>query len=208
MSTLDQILIPVVNFIESTITSLGAPGIVLLMAIESANIPLPSEAIMTFAGYLVSKGVMNFHVASFAGAIGCVVGSVPSYYLGYFGGRPFIERYGKWFLISKKDLELADQWSQKYGDWAFFICRMLPIVRTFISTPAGILKANFPVFIMFTFLGSLIWCYFLTFIGVKFGENKEFFVDIWHKFDYAIAGIFLILFCIYVYRHIKHLKNS
>ncbi|OGI02529.1 MAG: alkaline phosphatase [Candidatus Melainabacteria bacterium GWF2_37_15] len=208
MSYLDTILVPIINYIETTITNLGEFGIVMLMAIESANIPLPSEAILPFAGYLVSKGVMGFHAASFAGAFGCVVGSIPSYYLGYFGGRPFVEKYGKWFLVSKKDLEMADRWTEKYGDWAFFICRMLPVVRTFISLPAGILKANFPRFIFFTFLGSLIWSYLLVYVGVKLGEHRETLSAIWHKFDYAIVGVLLILFIIYVKRHIKHLKES
>lgn len=208
MSHLDQVLIPVINFIEHTITCMGPWGIVLLMAIESANIPLPSEAILPFAGYLVSKGLLGFHVASFAGAVGCVVGSAPSYYLGYFGGRPFVEKYGKWFLVSRRDLEIADKWTEKYGDWAFFICRMLPVVRTFISLPAGILKANFPRFILFTFAGSLIWSYLLVYVGVKLGEHREMLSKVWHKFDYAIVGILLVLFVIYVYRHLKHLKDS
>ena len=208
MSALDQILIPLVNVIEHTISGAGALGIGLLMAIESANIPLPSEAVLPFAGYLVSKGVMNIHTASFAGAVGCVIGSVPSYYLGYFGGRPFVEKYGKWFLISKKDLETADKWIEKYGDGSFFICRMLPVVRTFISLPAGILKANFPRFILFTFIGSLIWSYLLVFAGIKLGEHREMFSAVWHKFDYTIIGILLILFVIYVYKHVKHLNES
>jgi membrane protein DedA with SNARE-associated domain len=208
MSVLDTILLPIVNFIELTITGMGPMGVALLMAIESANIPLPSEAILPFAGYLVSKNAMGFHEASFAGAFGCVIGSIPSYYLGYFGGRPFVEKYGKWFLISKKDLEIADKWTEKYGDWAFFICRMLPIVRTFISLPAGILRANFPKFITFTFIGSLIWSYFLVYVGLKLGEHREMFSAIWHKFDYAIAGTLLLLFGIYIYKHVKHLQES
>ena len=142
MEFLHSILGQVFGWIEQTITAMGPWGVVLLMAIESCNIHLPSEAILPFAGYLVSKGVMSIHTAAFAGAFGCVLGSIPSYYLGYFGGRPFIEKYGKWFLISKKDLDAADKWSQKYGEWAFFICRMLPVVRTFISLPAGILSCR------------------------------------------------------------------
>lgn len=208
MSSLDAILVPIIKYIETTITDLGPLGVVMLMAIESANIPLPSEAILPFAGYLVSKGSMNFHIASFAGAFGCVVGSIPSYYLGYFGGRPFVEKYGKWFLISKKDLEMADKWTSKYGDWTFFICRMLPVVRTFISLPAGILKANFARFISLTFLGSLIWSYLLVYVGVKLGEHREALKNLWHKFDYAIVGILFILFAIYVYKHVKHLKEE
>ena len=208
MSHLDAILAPVVNYIQTTISGMGPFGVVMLMAIESCNIPLPSEAILPFAGYLVSKGVFSIHAAAFAGAFGCVVGSIPSYYLGYFGGRPFVEKYGKWFLISKKDLELADRWTEKYGDMSFFICRMLPVVRTFISLPAGILKANFPRFIAFTFIGSLVWSYLLVYVGVKFGENMEIFKDIWHKFDYAIVAIILVLGILYIARHIKHLKES
>lgn len=208
MSILDTILVPIVQFIETTVTNLGPLGVIALMAIESCNIPLPSEAILPFAGYLVSNGVFDIHTAAFAGAFGCVVGSVPSYYLGYFGGRPFVEKYGKWFLISKRDLEIADKWAEKYGDLAFFICRMLPVVRTFISLPAGILKANYPRFIAYTFLGSLIWSYFLVYVGVKLGQHREVFKAFWHKFDYAIVGIILVLGVLYVYRHIKHLKES
>jgi len=208
MSALDSVLIPIINFIEVTIRNMGPFGITLLMAIESANIPLPSEAILPFAGYLVSINVLNFHVAAWAGAFGCVVGSVPSYYLGYFGGRPFVEKYGKWFLVSRKDLDTADRWTQKYGDAAFFICRMLPVVRTFISLPAGILKANFSRFISYTFLGSLIWSYVLVFVGFKLGEHREQLKAIWHQFDILIVGILFILFVIYIYRHVKHLKES
>lgn len=208
MSGLDAVLVPIIKFIETTISNMGPLGIVLLMAIESANIPLPSEAILPFAGYLVSIGSLNFHVAAFAGAFGCVVGSIPSYYLGYFGGRPFVEKYGKWFLISKRDLDTADRWTEKYGDWAFFLCRMLPVVRTFISLPAGILRAHFPRFITFTFIGSLIWSYVLVFVGLKLGEHREQLKAIWHEFDILIVGILFILFVIYVYKHVKHLKES
>lgn len=207
MSSLDTLLAPIIGYIQLTITHFGAFGVAILMAIESANIPLPSEAILPFAGYLVSINKMNFHLACFAGAIGCVIGSIPSYYLGYYGGRPFVEKYGKWFLISKRDLELADKWSTKYGDAAFFLCRMLPVVRTFISVPAGILKANFSKFIFFTFLGSLIWSYFLVFVGVKLGENIELFKGFWHKFDFIIVGVLLCLFIAYIVRHIKHLQE-
>ncbi len=208
MSMLDSVLAPVVNFIEHAIGTMGPFGVAMLMAIESCNIPLPSEAILPFAGYLVSKGHMSIHVAAFAGAIGCVIGSIPSYYLGYFGGRPFVEKYGKWFLVSKHDLEMADKWEQKYGNWAFFLCRMLPIVRTFISLPAGILKADLKKFITLTFLGSLIWSYPLVFAGMKLGEHSEVLKVFWHKFDTSIAAILVILFVLYLIHHFKHLKDS
>lgn len=205
---IDSLLLWLSETMEHIITVLGPWGVSLLMAIESCNIPLPSEAVLPFAGILVNKGVMNFHIAAIFGAIGCVLGSIPSYYLGYFGGRPFVEKYGKYFLISQKDLEDADKWVDKYGDWAFFICRMLPVIRTFISFPAGILRARKRVFFTLTFLGSLLWCYVLVFVGVKMGENMEALKSIWHKFDAVIILACLILGGIYVYEHIKNLKNS
>ena len=205
---LDSILTALISWIESVITAMGPAGIALLMAIESCNIPLPSEAILPFAGYLVSKGEMGFHVAAFAGAAGCVVGSVPSYYIGYFGGRTFVEKYGKYFLVSKKDLVEADKWVDKYGDWAFFICRMLPVIRTFISLPAGILKARKRTFFTLTFLGSWAWSYFLVFVGVKLGQNLDKLKSIWHKFDIVIILVCLILGGIYIYKHLKHLKED
>lgn len=208
MSVLDSVLVPVVNFIQHTISTMGPLGVSLLMAIESCNVPLPSEAILPFAGYLVSKGTFSIHAAAFAGAFGCVLGSIPSYYLGYFGGRPFVEKYGKWFLISKHDLEMADKWEQKYGNLAFFICRMLPIVRTFISLPAGILKADLKQFVLFTFLGSLIWSYPLVYVGMKLGEHSEALKHFWHKFDLAIVLVLGVLFILYLRNHFKHLKDS
>ena len=205
---IDRLLLWLSETMEHIITVLGPWGVSLLMAIESCNIPLPSEAVLPFAGILVNKGVMNFHIAAIFGAIGCVLGSIPSYYLGYFGGRPFVEKYGKYFLVSQKDLEDADKWVDKYGDWAFFICRMLPVIRTFISFPAGILRARKRIFFTLTFLGSLLWCYVLVFVGVKMGENIEALKSIWHKFDAIIIVACLILGGIYIYKHIKHLKNS
>ncbi len=205
---LDTILAGLINWIEHVITAMGPSGIALLMAIESCNIPLPSEAVLPFAGYLVSKGEMGFHVAAFAGAIGCVIGSIPSYYIGYFGGRTFVEKYGKYFLVSKKDLEDADRWVEKYGDWAFFLCRMLPVIRTFISLPAGILRARKRVFFLLTFLGSLVWSYVLVYVGVKLGEHLDKLKSIWHKFDAVIILVCVVLGAIYIYKHLKHLKES
>ena len=208
MEFINAILAHLISWIEHVITLMGPAGVALLMAIESCNITITSEAVLPFAGYIVSKGEMNFHVAAFASAIGCVLGSLPSYYIGYFGGRTFVEKYGKYFLVSKKDLEEADKWVEKYGDWAFFLCRMLPVVRTFISLPAGILRAKKRFFFTFTFLGSLVWSYLLIYAGVKLGQNMEAFKHIWHKFDILIIAIFAILGGLYVYKHIKHLKES
>lgn len=200
---LHQYIDPILEMIASGVEAWGYWGIILMMAIESANIPLPSEAIMPTAGILVQQGKMDFHLAALAGAVGCVVGSIPSYFLGMKGGRPFLEKYGRWFLLKTKDLEKADKWVNKYGDMTFFICRMLPVVRTFISFPAGVLKAHFLMFCIFTFIGSWIWCYFLTWVGVQFGANMEMFRDIWHKFDIAIVVFCVAGFGYYLYHHLK-----
>lgn len=201
---LHQLIDPILVMIRDMVAQWGYVGVAVMMAIESANIPLPSEAIMPTAGILVQQGKMNVHLAALAGAVGCLLGSIPSYFLGMKGGRPFVEKYGKWILVSEKDLQAADRWVDKYGDWAFFICRMLPVVRTFISFPAGMLRAHFGIFCLFTFVGSLIWCYFLTWVGMKFGENMEMFTDIWHKFDVAIVAVCVAGFGWYLWRHLKH----
>jgi membrane protein DedA with SNARE-associated domain len=208
MEFFHAILEMAMGFIHGTINSLSYFGIILLMAVESANVPLPSEFILPYAGFMVQQGQLDFHLAALAGAIGCVVGSVPCYWLGYYGGRPFVRKYGKWLLLTEHDLETAEKWTAKYGDATFFFCRMLPVVRTFISTPAGVLKANFWPFVIFTFVGSWIWSYGLVWAGVYFGENLEAFKEIWHKFDYAIIGVLVVLGCLYIWKHVKHFRES
>lgn len=200
---LHQYIDPILEWIKNGVEQGGYLAVIIMMAIESANIPLPSEAIMPTAGILVQQGKMDIHLAALAGAVGCVIGSIPSYFLGMWGGRPFLEKYGRYFLLKSRDLELADKWVNKYGDVVFFICRMLPVVRTFISFPAGVLKAHFVMFTVFTFIGSLVWCYFLTWVGIKFGENMEMFRDYWHKFDIAIVLFCVLGFGYYLYHHLK-----
>lgn len=201
---LHQLIDPILQMIRNGVEVWGYPGVALMMAIESANIPLPSEAIMPTAGILVQQKLMNFHLAALAGAFGCLLGSIPSYFLGLIGGRPFLQKYGRFLLLREKDMEIADQWVDKYGDITFFVCRMLPVVRTFISFPAGVLRAHFGMFCFFTFLGSLIWCYFLTWVGIVFGSNMEAFVKIWHKFDIAIVLLVVAAFAFYLNRHLRH----
>jgi len=201
---LHHLIDPILIMIKDGVAAWGYWAVILMMAIESANIPLPSEAIMPTAGILVHQHKMDLHLAALAGAVGCVIGSVPSYFLGLYGGRPFLTKYGKYFLLREKDMELADKWVTKYGTIVFFICRMLPVVRTFISFPAGVLKAPFGMFITYTFVGSLIWCYLLTYVGIVFGQNMEVFTDIWHKFDLAIVAVCAAGFGYYLYRHLKH----
>src|SRR4030042_438655 len=165
------ILSAIATWIMSVISALGYGGVILLMAIESANIPLPSEIIMPFSGFLVAQGQFNLWLVGLAGAIGCVIGSILSYWLGMVGGRPLIEKYGKYILISHHDLDLADSWFQKRGELTVFIGRLLPVIRTFISFPAGIAKMHFWRFVIYSFLGSLPWCLALAYVGQKMGEN-------------------------------------
>jgi membrane protein DedA with SNARE-associated domain len=201
---LHQFIDPILHMIRDGVAQWGYAGVVMMMAIESANVPLPSEAIMPTAGLLVQEGKMNIHLAALAGAVGCLLGSIPSYFLGLWGGRPFLKKYGRYLLLREKDMDLADAWVDKFGDIVFFLCRMLPIVRTFISFPAGVLKAHFGMFCLFTFVGSLAWCYFLTWVGIQFGQNMEMFTSLWHKFDVAIALVVVAGFGYYLYRHLKH----
>jgi len=193
------------SFIISIISSGGYPGVIFLMAIESACIPLPSEIIMPFSGYLVFRGEFDLFWVGLAGSFGCVVGSVPAYYLGLYGGRPLIEKYGKYVLVSHHDLDLADRWFAHYGDWAIFFSRLLPVVRTFISFPAGVAKMNVPRFIVYTFVGSFPWCLGLAYIGMKLGENWDTLGVYFHKFDIVI-GILIAAGAIYYIWH--HLKNQ
>jgi membrane protein DedA with SNARE-associated domain len=200
---LEKIIAILAAWIMGVISTMGYGGIVLLMAIESACIPLPSEIIMPFAGFLVFKGEMLLWAVALAGALGCVLGSIPAYYLGMLGGRPLVEKYGKWVLISPKDLNWADQAFAKHGDIIIFIGRLLPAVRTFIAFPAGVARMPMGKFVSYTFVGSLIWCYLLAFAGFKMGENWESLKVYFHQFHHviAIAGVIFVVW--YVRRHFK-----
>jgi len=170
---------------------MGYPGILLTMGIESACIPLPSEIIMPFSGSLVSGGRFSMLGVSLAGAFGCVVGSTASYAAGYYGGRAFLEKYGKYILLSKKEIDDAERWTTKYGDIAIFVSRLLPVIRTFISLPAGIARMNFAKFVLYTFLGSLAWCWTLAYVGKMLGDNWDTLGKYFHQADLVI-GILII----------------
>ena len=201
---LEKIIAVLATWIMGVISSMGYSGIVLLMGIESACIPLPSEIIMPFAGFLVFKGEMTLWGVAFAGAIGCVVGSIPAYYLGMYGGRPLVEKYGKWVLISHKDLNWADKAFEKHGEIIIFIGRLLPAVRTFIAFPAGVARMNMTKFVVYTFVGSLIWCYLLALAGFKMGENWESLKVYFHEFHYVIAAAGAVFVVWYLRRHFKN----
>ncbi len=199
------------GIIVATISLMGYWGIVLLMAIESACIPLPSEIIMPFSGYLVSTGQMNLWLVAIAGAVGCVVGSMVAYWAGMYGGRPLIEKYGRYVLVSKHDLDIADRWFGKYGEAIVFTARLLPAIRTFIAFPAGVARMNIPRFIFYTFAGSLPWCLGLAYVGQKLGEqwNKDETLRTWfHRFDFVIGIIAVVLASWWIWRHVKHLRQD
>jgi membrane protein DedA with SNARE-associated domain len=199
------------GFIVATISALGYWGVVLLMAIESACIPLPSEIIMPFAGYLVSRGEMNIWGVGIAGAIGCVLGSLVAYWVGMYGGRPLIEKYGRYVLISRQDLAMADRWFGRYGEAIVFTARLLPAIRTFIAFPAGVARMNLTRFVLYTFAGSLPWCLGLAYVGQKLGEkwNKdETLKTYFHRFDFLIGIVGLLAVIWWVRRHLKHLKED
>lgn len=207
-----------VQLVAFLTTHISWIGVFFVMAVESANIPIPSEITMPLAGWLLVKGTIDnplqgtplqaFVIGGLIGALGCLFGSIVNYGVGYYGGRPFVERFGKYILISPRDIARADQWFKRWGDWASFISRLLPVVRTFISFPAGMLRVNFPRFAVLTFVGSFIWCGVLALAGFIAGENYEQIRNVMRPFDYPIAGIFLVLLIYYVYRHIRHGRAS
>ncbi|MGQ9705908.1 MAG: DedA family protein [bacterium] len=199
----EKLIAPIVKWILNVISSLGYSGIVILMTIESACVPLPSEIIMPFSGYLAFTGRFNIHLASIAGAVGCAVGSTLSYISGYYGGRPLIERYGRFILISKHELDRADMFFIRFGSSAVFIARLLPIIRTFISLPAGISKMPFTRFIVYSFIGSIPWCYALAYTGKILGENWLIIKNYIHKFDILIAIFIVALIVLFIIYKIK-----
>ena len=180
------------------------------MAIESACIPLPSEIIMPLAGWMLIKEpglpVSYVLVAGFYGGLGCTIGSLVAYVAGMRGGRPFLEKYGKYVLISHHDLALADRWFAKSGSWAAFVSRLLPVVRTFISLPAGIARTHLVKFLVYTFIGSFIWCTALAYGGYLLGEHWERLRAGMRPFDPPIIAIIIVLIAFYVYRHLKQAK--
>lgn len=192
------------GFCVAVMGAFGYAGIALLMGIESACIPLPSELIMPYAGALcdpqaaAALGGPNFTLwaAALAGALGCNLGSEVAYWVGALGGRKAIERYGRYVLMSPHELAIADRWFEKRGEWIVLGSRLLPVIRTFIAFPAGVARMNRVKFHVFTFVGSLPWCYALAWVGFQLGVdwNKEdsWFKQALHRFDKVIVGVILI----------------
>jgi membrane protein DedA with SNARE-associated domain len=187
MDIIHQFLALLSTFVIWAISSLGYAGIVVAMALESACIPLPSEVIMPFAGYLVSQGRFSLWGVTLAGGIGCALGSAAAYAAGAYGGRAFILKYGRYVLISPKEVERADRWFARYGILATFISRLLPVIRTFISLPAGIAHIPFGRFLLYALLGSLPWCWVLAYAGFLLGEHWDRVGGVLRSLDVVIV---------------------
>jgi membrane protein DedA with SNARE-associated domain len=200
----EKILSWLAGIVISVISASGYVGVMLLMAIESACIPLPSEIIMPFAGYLVYTGRFNLFWAATAGALGCNLGSVIAYEIGCYGGRPLVEKYGRYIWLSRHDLEMADRFFGRFGSAAVFIGRLLPVIRTFIALPAGLARMPRLRFHLYTFAGSWPWCFGLAWIGMKLGEqwNKdERLRHVLHRLDAVILVLLLIGLIFFVRSH-------
>ena len=192
LPVLASITDPLVEFAVNVVGDLGLWGIFLLMAPESACLPIPSEATMLFAGFNVHEGEYSLFAAVAVGSIANLVGSWVAYALGYYGRLELLEKHGKKLHIKPSHLQQADRWFEKYGDFAVFFSRMLPIVRTFISLPAGVARMPFWRFSILTLAGCIPWVLMLTFIGQQVGANWEDWKDSLHYVDYAVAAIIVL----------------
>lgn len=205
---LEHILEIVGTFIIDIISRLGYVGIAALMAIDSANIPVPSEITMPFAGYLVTTGRFTFWGAVMAGTIGSTVGSLISYWIGVKGGRAFVEKYGKFVLISKRDLARGDRLFAKWGNAIAFFARVVPVVRTFISLPAGITRMPIMQFTIYTFAGSLLWSWVLVYFGQVVGENYAQVRERFHGIDVVVVILLALLFVAWVVHFIREIRQE
>ena len=211
---MNQIISIVTNIIISVISTTGYAGIFLLMAAESALIPIPSEITMTFGGYHASTGNFNLYFVMIVGALANLFGSWLAYWFGYWGEKHIvlnlIKKYGKYLLVSEHEFEKSEKWFRRYGERITFFSRVLPVIRTFISLPAGIAKMNFWKFSIFTFIGSLIWSGFLTYIGYVLGKNWNSLHPYYQKFEYLIVGGIILLGVYFIWHKLgqMNIKNK
>ncbi len=203
---LDSLLAPIAAWIVAVISALGYAGVAGLMAVESACIPLPSEVIMPFAGFLASTGRFSLALAATAGAVGCNIGSTLAYAVGARGGRPLVERWGRYVLLSPADLDRAERFFRRFGSPAVLVGRLLPVVRTFIALPAGIARMPQLPFQLYTFGGSWPWCYALAYVGFLLGERWNSDPRLraaMHRFDLAIVALLVLGLGWFVWRHLR-----
>lgn len=198
---IEQISAHLLQFSSWAMSSLGYGGVLLLMAIESACIPFPSEIIMPLAGYLAYMGRFNIYMAATVGALGCNVGSLLAYEVGSYGGRPLVEKYGRYVLLKAHDLEITDRLFHKYGEITILLSRMLPVIRTFIALPAGIARMPRAKFHLYTFVGSWPWCFLLAYAGMKLAQRWDTLGKYFHEFDKVIAAIIVAGVVWFVWTH-------
>ena len=208
---IEKILGWLAGIIIAVISSGGYLGIVLLMAIESACVPLPSEIIMPFAGYLVSTGRFDLFLAATAGAIGCNLGSIVAYEIGKRGGRPLALRWGKYVLVGPGEIDAADRFFARYGSIAVLIGRLLPVIRSFIAFPAGVARMRLVPFHIYTFLGSWPWCFGLAWIGMKLGkawDSDPRLKAAFHSADVMIAAVLVAAVAFYLWHRLRGVRKS
>ena len=202
----------ILNFIQNIYQSIGWPGVVLLMAIESACIPLPSELIMPLAGWMLIENaglsIWFLFLAAFCGALGNVIGSLIAYWVGAKGGLPLLRRWGKYILITHEDIDRATLWFDKYGNSITLIARFIPALRTFISLPAGIARMKLFKFCLYAFIGSFIWSLGLAWGGYLLGQNWESIRNAIRPFDYPIVAIILLLIAFYFWWKIRQIRKT
>ncbi|OGY45627.1 MAG: hypothetical protein A2744_02975 [Candidatus Buchananbacteria bacterium RIFCSPHIGHO2_01_FULL_44_11] len=179
----------------------GYFGVFVLMLLESCGIPIPSEIIMPFAGFLVNSGQMAFWPLALVGALGNLAGSLLAYWIGLRGGRPWLEKYGRYFFIAQHDLDTAEKWFSRYGELTVFASRLLPVIRTYISFPAGVAKMDLKKFSFYTFAGALPWSALFAWLGIKMGKNWQLIQETLHNFDLAILVLVIAFIGWYFWRH-------
>ena len=197
MAITESIIHIATTFIETA----GYPGIGVLMVMESMILPVPSEAVMPFAGFLIFDGTLTWTGVIIVSTLGSIVGSLISYWIGAKGGRPLVERWGKYVLVSHHDLDITDRFFARRGSWAVFISRFIPVIRHIISIPAGVAKMPLKKFLAATIVGATMWNVFLTWVGFKLGENWETIGKYSKKIDIAVVAVLIVLVAAFIYRH-------
>jgi membrane protein DedA with SNARE-associated domain len=213
---LTQLTQTLTNLITNLYVTTGLVGIIIAMAIESCCIPLPSELVMPLAGIMITQGkllpgmnpIVAVLIVAVVGSIGCLLGSTVAYWIGYAGGRPLLLKYGRYVLISQHDSDRADYFFHRWGSITTFFSRLLPVIRTYISLPAGIAKMPFWKFCMYTLLGSLPWCFVLAYIGTIIGNNLGVLSPVFHYLDIIILVALVLLVVLFIWRHIKNDREA
>jgi membrane protein DedA with SNARE-associated domain len=200
---LEAIIAPLKAWAESVILQMGYPGIALLMLIDSVNIPIPSEVIMPFGGILAAQGKLNYIGVGIAGTVGTVIGSMVNYWIGAKLGKEGLIKYGKYILIRKKEVEHGEEWFGKYGDWVTLWGRFIPLVRTFISLPAGLYRMNFAKFMLFATLGAAPWAFGWAYVGFQLEAHMETIEKNWKYLDYVVVAVILFFIVRIVIKRLK-----